>query len=235
MRLPAITLAAALAATPVAAQSFLEQFTRDLENAADELDRALDGNAGATGAGEGGKVSGDGKGLGAGGGPSAGGTSNFQEANYRDWRFFAYRDGPAFAWNCFAQTDGGHEASLGFEHLAESEFGWPVVYYQHIEIEERHEPIMGAGERMGFWIDEGWLGGVVEEAPPVELADGEHLTHRAFPLNNERALAWMAEGDTVRVGREGEPPIYTGSLSGFTASYLKMVEVCGVEKRGVVN
>jgi hypothetical protein len=154
---------------------------------------------------------------------------------FKDWTVSAERNPKTGKMACLATTGDGLENLVRVSYEDGSEFAYPDLSFLHVERVARHEPLLWTGAKLLFQFDgSGDLGGEAEDISPFTVNGEQRTAATGFVYNNERALSWMAAGNrfSAVIADTGEV-VFDVSLSGFVASYLKIVEQCGTTRDGL--
>jgi hypothetical protein len=113
----------------------------------------------------------------------------------------------------------------------------PPYSYPEVQVEERairgYATVMANGDPISFTFDDGSV--IRGAAESIFDEDGFAVaTGRVGQQDNLLALQTMRSNAEVTVSGPGYEVI-TASLSGFSAAYLKMAEVCGFSTEGVLD
>lgn len=155
---------------------------------------------------------------------------------YGDWRvdFEAY-DSVEDDWLiCSARTGGDGLPSLVVA-VFEGDGGPPLVY-PSIWIEEsapRHYPTLMQDGKPGYIVFEDGSG-AWSSVETYTDEDGIEQATLAFYEDTQPLLRAMIAGMRADVVA-GDHHVLQASLRGFTAAYLKMMELCGFDGTGVVD
>ena len=156
---------------------------------------------------------------------------------YGDWTATApHHDSAEDDWLVCTARTGGDGWPILTVIAFEGDVGPPAAYpdIQLHEYAPRHYPTaMQAGQTVRFAFDTGL---VAQTLPAVEI-DEDGIQNAYAGAVSPASLDWlraMQAGSRLEVTTGGQP-VTTVSLNGFTAAYLKMMELCGFDGTGVTK
>ncbi|GAB2186411.1 hypothetical protein [Roseibium sp. LAB1] len=160
-----------------------------------------------------------------------------QYFSYKDWnvQIEAVDTGEDLRITCSMWTGGDGLPTVGFS-ISNGD-ALPPDMFPGVQLTERairgHATVLQNEQKVNFVFDDGDSAQATVYADFDE--DGFAFAQTDFPFeDNQRVLqAMQRNGQIDIVGLGG--PVYTASLSGFTASYRKVAEGCGFPVTGVVD
>jgi len=160
-----------------------------------------------------------------------------QYFDYKDWTVLieTVDTGEDLRVTCSMWTGGDGDPTVGFS-ISNGD-ALPPHSFPGVQLTERavrgHRTVLEDGQAVHFIFDDG---DSADARVRAEVdADGFAFAVTDFPYeDNQRVLqAMQRNGQIDIVGPSG--PVYTASLSGFTASYRKIAEQCGFSVDGVIG
>ncbi|MCF8479867.1 MAG: hypothetical protein K9H25_05510 [Rhodospirillum sp.] len=166
------------------------------------------------------------------------GTAQSAEAEtwtFKDWNISTTKNPTTGKMDCLAVTSADVENQVRLTYEQGSEFSYPTITFRHLEVLPRHEPLLWQDAKLTFIFDDSSeFSGTTEDISPLMINGEGRTAFDGYPYNNELAMTSMAQGDRMSaILTDDGTKIFDVSLSGFVASYLKIVEQCGAERDGI--
>lgn len=149
------------------------------------------------------------------------GNEYLGDFEYKDWYLEGFYNGTTKQTNCVASSvDSKGASSLNINWFSDA-LNHEAIYINYQESEARHEPLIIGGMNLLLQFDNG----VTVAAQSREEHRDQGVFINIYP--DQDIIPLLAKSNLLSLIEPDMGVITTLSLSGFTATYRKIVELCG--------